>query len=245
MSSKSLIEDPRSFDRLRMVSEVEPLPAQEEITPEVSLPEAMQAVAYIKVINKEGQELVGSGAMINSRGTMLTNNHVVQDAVKIAVTLYQEHKTSFSEREYEARVIRTFKHYDLAIIDIHADTPNYLRFAKDSTIRVGEEVKAIGNPLGLQVSISKGIVSGVRKNSAAAMPEMKEGEYISEREWANITWIQTDASINPGNSGGPLLNSKNEIIGVNTFGFQVAGDMGLNFALHVKHLRQLAGGYKE
>ena len=89
------------------------------------------------------------------------------------------------------------------------------------------------------------IVSAVRTNRKLGLPYVKiPGEYMNEREFEEMTWIQTDASINPGNSGGPLLNERQEIIGINTFGYTTGGaTTGLNFALHVKHARKFAAGY--
>ena len=223
-----------------------PAPAASKSQPaeELSLPEAMQAVAFIKVLRKDGQPALGSGAIINASGTIVTNHHVVEDARQISVILFTPEQKSATAREFEARVVKSSPYYDLAVIDIHADTPHYFRFGDDSSVRIGEDVRAIGNPMGLQVTISKGIISGARNNKGLGIPyKTMEGDYLSVRAFEDITWIQTDASINPGNSGGPLLNGKNEIIGINTFGYQMAGDAGLNFALHVRHVRPFAAGY--
>jgi len=216
--------------------------ATEARASQVSLPQAMKAVAFIEAVARSGRQQYGSGTIINAYGTMLTNAHVVQDATKIFVTLYVENKSKYqSQRKYDARVLKWNSYYDLALIDIHANTSDYLRFAAD-TVRAGDEVKAIGNPAGLQVTTSKGIVSAIRTNRDMNVEYQKvSDDYINEREFEEITWVQTDAAVNPGNSGGPLLNQNNEIIGINTSGYR--GWEGLNFALHVKHLKKFSAGH--
>ena len=221
-------------------------PASEAL-PDVTLPKAMKAVAFIASLLPNGNVGGGSGTIINRHGIMLTNYHVVNGAKEIRVVLPGEKsKSRFKEpKTYLAAVLKTNPYLDLAILDIHASTPEYFRFAKDDAVEVGREVKAIGNPQGLMTTVSKGIISAVRTNkelgwSYAAMPDT----YMTEREFEEITWVQTDAAINPGNSGGPLLNSRHEIVGINTLLYSSTGaNTGLNFALHVKHVRKFARGY--
>lgn len=226
-----------------------PPPASAEppaVSPELSLPLALRAVAYIKVMLEDGTEGGGTGTIISPNGTMLTNHHVVEGAKKLFVTLHEEKAHRFKDaKEYEATVIKSNRYYDLALIDIHASTPAYLRFAADAAVKVGAEVRAIGNPWGLQSTVSKGIMSAVRTNHSMRVEYAPiAGEYINEREFEEITWIQTDASINPGNSGGPLLNDQHQIVGINTAIYTTTGgSMGLNFALHAKHARKFAAGY--
>ena len=133
------------------------------------------------------------------------------------MTLYQDKDIGQrSKREYEARVIKTDPVYDLAFIDIHAETPDYLRFTNENGVKVGDDVRACGNPSGLEVSFSKGIVSAIRTNKErnVSYNEFLGHISMSEREFDAITWVQTDAAINPGNSGGPLLNDNNQIVGI-------------------------------
>ena len=213
-----------------------------------SLPDAIRAVAFVTVVTTDGQELSGTGTIINPNGVMLTNYHVVGNAKKITVVLPEERTSRYKEpRQYDASVVKSNAYYDLAIIDTAARTPQFLSFAADTAVRVGNEVKAIGNPRGLSVTVSKGIISSVRRNLDLHMAYIPiPGDYVNEREFEEITWIQTDAAINPGNSGGPLLNDKNEIIGINTWIVSgTGGSEGLGFALHVKHVRKFSRGYSK
>jgi len=221
--------------------ESEPKSAQEKSSK--TLIDAMQAVGFIKAIDSQGRTRVGSGAIINRSGTMLTNAHVVYGAKDIKVILFDPKATGArAPREYGARVIKVNRYYDLAIIDIHADTTHYLTLADEKSIRVGQDVRAIGNPLGLQVTVSRGIISAVRSNKSMGVPYIKiPGEYIAQRRFENILWVQTDAAINPGNSGGPLLNDQFEIVGINTYGYMMYE--GLKFALFLKHIKEFASGY--
>ena len=214
---------------------------------ETTLDRAVKAVAFIATLTKEGQLKSGSGVLIGPNGTMVTNYHVVDNAQKIGVLLSGKKRESrFKDpKAYDASIVKFDERYDLAIVDIHAKTPDYLQFADTDDVRVGDEVRAIGNPQGLTVSVSRGIVSAVRTNKDMYLPYQGiPGDLMSEREFDGMTWIQTDASVNPGNSGGPLLNRDNHIVGINTFIVSKSGGSeGLNFALHVKHVRKFASGY--
>jgi S1-C subfamily serine protease len=223
---------------------VEAARRSEPMPPAAILPEAMAGVAAIRSVLENGQEGGASGTIIGPDGTIMTNYHVVSQAKKLFVSLPHEKPVSRSktQREHEATVVKTRPAYDLALIDIHARTPYYLRLTEDDPA-VGSEVQAIGNPLGLATSVSKGIVSAIRTNRELGLEYRSHpGDSMSRREFEEMTWIQTDASINPGNSGGPLLNSAFAVVGINTFGLQLSGDMGLNFSLHAKHVRRFAFG---
>ena len=214
----------------------------------LSLRDATKAVAFIAVQREDGSLAGGTGTIINDHGTMLTNHHVVDRAAKILVLLPEDRPRGRSSREpktYEASVQKSDPYYDIALIDIHAKTPVYFRMASDDTVEVGQRVRAIGNPQGLAISVSEGIVSAVRTNHELAQQYVQlPNTSMSSREFEEITWIQTDAAVNPGNSGGPLLNDKQEIIGINSFIVSSSGgSQGLNFALHVKHLRKFARGH--
>jgi len=164
-------------------------------------------------VPQEGQ---GSGFIIDREGHILTNYHVVADANRgIEVT-------TSDKKKYRAQVVGTDPVNDLAVIQIHGDTaldPATLGDSKRLT--VGQKVYAIGNPFGLAGTMTRGIISSIRPVRGP------NGNYIDEA-------IQTDAAINPGNSGGPLLNSRGEVIGMNTFIFSEAGQSaGLGFAIPI------------
>ena len=216
----------------------------------VTLPEAMKAVAFVAVLFEDGSIGMGSGTIINDRGTMVTNFHVVQGATKVAAALWDPAKSkSKTPKSYEARVVKTDPCYDLALLTIPVKTPAYFHFAADDEgIRAGEVVRAIGNPQGLAISVSQGIISAVRtlKEMGAESADLKVPacEHLSERTLEDMTLIQTDAAINPGNSGGPLLNRQNKVVGINTLMYtESGGSQGLNFALHVKHVKRFVGSY--
>ncbi|HEX2242464.1 MAG TPA: trypsin-like peptidase domain-containing protein, partial [Gammaproteobacteria bacterium] len=138
------------------------------------------------------QRSLGSGFIIDGDGSILTNNHVVENAQKIVVKLADE-------QEYEAKVIGRDPKTDIAVIKIEAKTKlTPANFGDSDGLEVGEWVMAIGNPFGLDSTVTSGIVSA-------------KGRHIGQGPYDNF--IQTDASINPGNSGGPLINLRGEVIG--------------------------------
>jgi S1-C subfamily serine protease len=164
-------------------------------------------------VPQEGQ---GSGFIIDREGHILTNYHVVADANRgIEVT-------TSDKKKYRAQVVGTDPVNDLAVIQIHGDTALDPATLGDSKrLAVGQKVYAIGNPFGLAGTMTRGIISSIRPVRGP------NGNYIDEA-------IQTDAAINPGNSGGPLLNSRGEVIGMNTFIFSEAGQSaGLGFAIPI------------
>jgi serine protease Do len=166
------------------------------------------------------QRSLGSGFIIDGDGSILTNNHVVENAQKIVVTLSED------QQEYEAKIVGRDPKTDIAIIKI--DTKNKLTSATlgDSDgLQVGEWVVAIGNPFGLGSTVTSGIVSA-------------KGRHIGQGPYDNF--IQTDASINPGNSGGPLINLRGEVIGINTAIFSRSGtNIGIGFAIPINLVKEL------
>ena len=167
------------------------------------------------------QRSLGSGFIIDKDGYIVTNNHVIDNADKIVVILN-------NEKEYEAKIIGRDKNTDLALIKIesHHDLP-VLRFGDSNTMKVGQWVLAIGNPFGLEHTVTAGIISA-------------KGRVIGSGPYDDF--IQTDASINPGNSGGPLLNMKGEVIGINTA--IIAGGQGIGFAIPVNLAKKIIGQLK-
>lgn len=165
------------------------------------------------------QRSLGSGFIIDADGSILTNNHVVENAQKIVVKLADD-------QEYEAKVIGRDPKTDIAIIRINAKTNLTAASLGDSDrLEVGEWVVAIGNPFGLDSTVTSGIVSA-------------KGRHIGQGPYDNF--IQTDASINPGNSGGPLINLKGEVIGINTAIFSRSGtNIGIGFAIPINLVKEL------
>src|SRR6266480_3948197 len=157
------------------------------------------------------QRSLGSGFIIDSDGSILTNNHVVENATKIVVKLSDD-------QEYDAKVIGRDQKTDIAVIKISAkgNLPS-ANLGDSDKLDVGEWVVAIGNPFGLDSTVTSGIVSA-------------KGRHIGQGPYDNF--IQTDASINPGNSGGPLLNLRGEVVGINTAIFsRSGGNIGIGFAI--------------
>jgi S1-C subfamily serine protease len=145
-------------------------------------------------VPQQGQ---GSGFILDKSGHILTNYHVVEGANRgVEVQLSNKHR-------YSAKVVGTDKTHDLALLQIQAPNLEAVTLADSSQLSVGQKVFAIGNPFGLAGTMTRGIISSIRQVRGA------EGAPIEDA-------IQTDAAINPGNSGGPLLNSRGEVIGINT-----------------------------
>src|SRR5262249_33495346 len=148
---------------------------------------------FYGVVPEEGQ---GSGFVIDREGHILTNYHVIAQAEQVEVT--------FSTRKkYKAQVVGVDPSHDLAVIRITAPSLQPAVLGDSKGLIVGQKVYAIGNPFGLSGTMTRGIVSSIRAIEAP------DGTRIDDA-------IQTDAAINPGNSGGPLLNSRGEVIGINS-----------------------------
>ena len=164
--------------------------------------------------DKENTTSLGSGFIYNDKGYIVTNNHVVENAKAVDITFINGDR-------YTANITGTDPFSDLAVIKINENTtptttiPKPLVVGNSSELRVGDQVVAIGNPFGLESSMTTGIVSQIGRLLS-----------IDERGFSIPNAIQTDALINPGNSGGPLLNMKGEVIGVNTAGI-FPGGIGL------------------
>lgn len=175
------------------------------------------AVVYIKCIRqshelgkKQSREIAGSGVIINPQAEVLTNWHVVDKAIEIRCLLYDG-------RAIDAELLGKDKDTDLALLKLKLSPDEQVPYAQlgDSTkLKEGDFVMAMGAPLGLNRSVSIGIISCVDR-------------YLAENSQYSL-WLQTDASISPGNSGGPLVNTDGQVIAINTLGVIFAGDMGFS-----------------
>ncbi|MGK5094356.1 DegQ family serine endoprotease [Deltaproteobacteria bacterium TL4] len=165
------------------------------------------------------QEGLGSGSIVSKDGYILTNHHVVGDADKIVVKLYDG-------KELQAKLIGTDPQSDIAVIKVEDKDLPLLPIGNSDEIEVGESVIAVGNPFGLSQTVTYGIVSAKGRSNIG----------IADYE----DFIQTDAAINPGNSGGPLLNLRGEIIAVNTAIFsRNGGYQGIGFAVSINMAKQI------
>ncbi len=170
--------------------------------------------------SKEIVRGVGSGFIFNSNGEILTNAHVVNGADTVNVTLKDG-------RTFKGKVLGADPVTDVAVVKVQADNLPTVALGDSSALKPGEWAIAIGNPLGLDNTVTAGIVSATgRSSGAVGIP--------NER----INFIQTDAAINPGNSGGPLLNAQGQVIGMNTAIIQ--GAQGLGFAIPIDTAKAIA-----
>jgi len=168
---------------------------------------------FYGAVPAEGQ---GSGFILDNKGHILTNFHVVSNARTVEVTLYNKH-------QYKAKVLMTDKAHDLALLQIDAPNLQPVTLADSHDLQVGQMVYAIGNPFGLSGTMTRGMISSIRSVRGPL------GNLISDA-------IQTDAAINPGNSGGPLLNSHGDVIGITTMiatGGGADQNAGIGFAIPI------------
>src|SRR5437867_5648728 len=171
------------------------------------------------------QEGEGSGVIVSSDGYIVTNNHVVDGATELIVSMADK-------REMKARVIGTDARTDIALIKVDAKDLPHVTIGSSASVEVGDIALAIGNPFGLGQTVTMGIVSATGRG----------GLGIEDYE----DFIQTDASINPGNSGGALVNTKGELIGINTAILSGSGgNQGVGFAVPVDMVRQVMTQLKE
>jgi serine protease Do len=168
----------------------------------------------------------GSGFIVSRDGYILTNNHVVADADRVTVGL-------LDKRTFPAKVVGRDETTDIAVLKIEGTNLPAVNFGDDQTARVGQWVLAIGNPLGLDFTVTAGIVSAKGRSSPAL------GNLLGT-QYAIADFIQTDAAINPGNSGGPLVNIRGEVIGVNSMiASQTGFNAGYGFAIPISLARQV------
>lgn len=153
---------------------------------------------------------VGSGFILSSDGYIMTNAHVVDESVKVIVTLPDK-------REFKAKIVGVDRRTDVAVVKIDASNLPSVKIGDVSKLRVGEWVMAIGSPFGLDNSVTAGIVSAKQRDTGEFLP-----------------FIQTDVAINPGNSGGPLINMRGEVVGINSQIYSRSGGyMGISFSIPI------------
>ncbi len=155
----------------------------------------------------------GTGFIINDDGYLVTNAHVLVRGTKISII-------TANQDLLKGNLIGYNNDFDIALIKINGNY-NSLKFADSDEIQVGEKVIAIGNPLGLQFSVSEGIVSGIHREGLNGVN----------------SYVQTDAALNPGNSGGPLINKQGEVIGINNF--KIGGSENIGFALESNYIKEV------
>ncbi len=190
--------------------------------PELSPREQAKRVgsAIIKVATPGG---LGSGVIIDQAGYAITNAHVIQGETSLRATVWFPQSDGTLKRTVieDIAIIAVNNHLDLALVAIPLP-PGVSRFPyavleRQESIEVGQTVFAIGNPLGLERSLSQGVVS------------------TTQRSFDGLTYIQTDAAVNPGNSGGPLFNTRGEVVGITNMG--IAFGEGLNFAIPTRYVK--------
>jgi Do/DeqQ family serine protease len=170
----------------------------------------------------------GSGVILSSDGYIVTNNHVVQQASRVRVTLNDK-------REYDARIVGTDPSTDLALLKIDAKNLPFLTFGNSDNVKVGEWVLAVGNPFNLTSTVTAGIVSAKARNIN-----------ILGSQTSIESFIQTDAAVNPGNSGGALVNTKGQLIGVNAaIASRTGSYIGYSFAIPVSIVKKVVNDLKE
>jgi serine protease Do len=174
--------------------------------------------AVVKVSTPAG---MGSGFFINENGYLITNYHVVERETKIEVTIFEEKPTGFEKKNFKkVRIIAINAFMDLALLkveDLGETKPKFAYLGSSRDVIVGEGVFAVGNPLGLERTVTDGVIS------------------TQSRAFEGIVYLQTNADINPGNSGGPLFNLAGEVIGVTNMGYIFYG--GLGFAIPVDYVK--------
>jgi serine protease Do len=174
------------------------------------------------LLSRTGDEVTGSGVIFDAQnGYIVTNNHVVEGASRILVTLADG-------REIPAEIIGKDSHTDLAVLQVQAPNLIAAAFGDSDQVSVGETAVAIGNPLGMRFarSVTVGVISGINRK-------------LSGDEGSAYPLLQTDAAINPGNSGGALINSRGEVIGINSVKIAMPGFEGMGFAIPSNQVKQV------
>jgi len=178
----------------------------------------MVSEAVVKVSTPAG---LGSGFFINNDGYLITNYHVIEKETRIEVTVFVKAKDGFEKKKFKKVKIEAINPFvDLALLkveDLEGLKLTYVSLGDSGKIKVGEEVFAVGNPLGLERTLTNGVIS------------------TKNRPFEGLLYIQTNADINPGNSGGPLFNLAGEVVGVTNMGYIFLG--GLGFAIPIDYVK--------
>jgi serine protease Do len=173
------------------------------------------------VVKVSTPAMMGSGFFINEEGYLITNYHVIEKETKIEITMFKKEENGFEKKKFKKVKIEAINpFFDLALLKVEdlGDTKvKYAYFGDVDSIKVGETVFAIGNPLGLERTVTDGVISTI------------------SRAFEGLVYIQTNADINPGNSGGPLFNLAGEVIGVTNMGYIFFG--GLGFAIPIDYVK--------
>lgn len=192
---------------------------------------SVNSIFYRNYTTNSTAKAEGSGILISEDGYILTNNHIVNSssnssyyevgkANKVTVYLYND------ETAYDAEIIGTDEQTDLAVIKINKTGLQAAELGDSDSVQVGEFSMAIGNPLGMQSSVTAGMISAVNRE-------------VTDSDGKTYTLIQTDAAINSGNSGGALVNSKGQVIGVNTLKLSGTGIEGMGFAIPINSTKDI------
>lgn len=169
------------------------------------------------------QQSAGSGVILSQDGYIVTNNHVIENADEVSVTLDDK-------QTYKAKVVGIDPSTDLALLKVDAEELPYVEWGNSDQVRVGEWVLAVGNPFNLTSTVTAGIVSAKARNI----------NILPDQRFPIESFIQTDAAVNPGNSGGALVNAKGELIGINTAIASTTGSYaGYSFAIPVNMVRKV------
>lgn len=228
----SVIEVPRASVAVRSQSDVDadtaPAASDGKLWSSADLP----ALSVSAAVERFGEAVVivrtpsgtGSGFLIRSDGYLITNAHVVQGEIEVSVTLYRRGADGLQKQIFErAKIVAVNPFIDLALVQIDAGELDgqplpFVSLGDIGNAQVGEPVFAIGAPLGMDRSVSEGIVS------------------LKNRSHEGKVYVQTTAAINPGNSGGPLFNARGQVIAVNTLGYSFAEGLNLSIPVdYVKH----------
>jgi serine protease Do len=193
-------------------------------------PRSRREQAYMEFFGvPEANKGTGSGVIISNKGYMVTNNHVIEGATEVEVTLYDN-------RKYKAEVVGTDPSTDLAVLKVDAPDLPTVDMANSDDVKIGEWVLAVGNPFELNFTVTAGIISAKGRNI----------NILGNRQRSIESFIQTDAAVNPGNSGGALVNAQGQLIGINTAIATPTGTYaGYSFAVPINLVKKVVSDLME